>query len=96
MNDKKFEVRRRRVSNRTTVRTVPKGRCYQSPGQDNASAASVVAALGTQVKLSGSHNVAALNGAGCGINTPPIILSFQDEFRELSRRHGLELDGQYA
>ena len=36
---------------RTTVGTVPKGRCYQSPGQDNASAASVDAALGTRIRF---------------------------------------------
>ncbi len=48
----------------------------------------------------GSHNVAALTG-----RVKKYIqnqqqhhqrMSFQDEFRELCRRHGLELDEQYA
>ena len=60
----------------------------------------MAAALGTVIKESGSHNVAALTE-----DVKKHIqhseehhrhMSFQDEFRELCRRHGLELDERYA
>ena len=59
-------------------------------------------------QIYGSHNVAALNGASRRCHNPlaqisttiicktTIVVTIQEEFRELCRRHGLELDEQYA